>query len=260
MKSNKYNVTKRFLGALLLILIMSSVFLPKCMAYSIQEGQRVYDDANLFTSDEIHDLEKSAKAIYDKWNIDVFILTADNPDACNTDAYIDAFKVAACNDGPFVNDSVFLLINLYDRNVAISGYGTCKETIDFDHAEKIRKHITPKLSDYKWAKACDLYLSDIRKYVGKEYWYFYIFAQLGISFGLACLVVAIMAFTRGSKITTNSRTYLNTNTVNLRAQHDNYIRTVVTKRQKPKNNSNGGSGSHSSSGGGGSHSHSSGHF
>ena len=87
--------------------------------------------------------------------------------------------------------------------------------------------------------------------------YFDLWFQVVVSIVVSGIIVAIIAFSRKTPITTNSNTYLDQSKSHLRFHHDNYIRTVVTKQKKPSNNNNSSGSGHSSSGPSG-HSHSSG--
>ena len=70
------------------------------------------------------------------------------------------------------------------------------------------------------------------------------------------IAVSVMAVKSGGVMTVNADTYLDSRYSGIRARRDDYIRTSVTKRKKPKPSEGGGSsgGGQVSSGG---HSHSS---
>lgn len=225
-----------------------------CYAYSVTEETNVYDDANLLTSTEIDQLDKKIASINQKNGYDIYIVTTNDDQGYSSDLYADYFFDEGHNQKHIIGeDTVILLINMDYREVWISGYGKCEQIITDRIASTIAESITSDLSDHQYYSACNLAVKKISEYMTKDFFYFHLWFQALVAFGLGGIIVGVMAISRTTPITTNANTYLDQQHSKMRFHHDNYIRTVVTKRRKPQENHNGGS--H----GGGSHSGPSGH-
>jgi uncharacterized protein len=90
--------------------------------------------------------------------------------------------------------------------------------------------------------------------------------QLLVSLTIGGIVVGVMAFNSGGRMTTVSNTYMDQNHSGLIGRRDDYLRTTVTKVRKPTNNNQGNGGFNAggfrggTSSGGHSHSSSRGKF
>ncbi|WP_312470347.1 TPM domain-containing protein [Neobacillus sp.] len=84
-------------------------------------------------------------------------------------------------------------------------------------------------------------------------WWFQLIAAITV----AGVIVTIIAFRSGGRVTVNAQTYIDSNQSKVISQYDNFVRQTVTKQRKPSNNNThsggGGSGGGITSGG---HSHS----
>ncbi|MNW50878.1 hypothetical protein D3C74_283430 [compost metagenome] len=83
--------------------------------------------------------------------------------------------------------------------------------------------------------------------------------QLVIALVIGALVVVVMAFRSGGRVTVNNRTYEDSGDSGVIWRQDNYLRTTVTKTKIESSSSGGGGGSSGGGGGGttnGGHSHS----
>ncbi|WP_409271876.1 TPM domain-containing protein [Neobacillus sp. SCS-31] len=85
-------------------------------------------------------------------------------------------------------------------------------------------------------------------------WWF----QLIVSLIIAGVVVMIMAYGAGGRVTVNARTYMDSHRSKVVNQYDNFVRQTVTKQRKPSTNTNSGIGGGGGGGGvtRGGHSHS----
>ncbi|WP_438349837.1 TPM domain-containing protein [Paenibacillus sp. FA6] len=85
--------------------------------------------------------------------------------------------------------------------------------------------------------------------------------QLAVSLGLGGLIVGMMAYRSGGRVTVNRHTYEDASTSGILDRRDQYLRTTTTKRKIEKNNGGGsGGGGGGTTGGGHSHSGSRGSF
>jgi len=72
--------------------------------------------------------------------------------------------------------------------------------------------------------------------------FFNIWFQIICSLGVAAIIVGIMAYNSGGRITINSSTYEDRNKSRVLDKRDVFIRTTTTKRRKPTESSGGGGG------------------
>ena len=89
----------------------------------------------------------------------------------------------------------------------------------------------------------DLYFGDYYEEEKNDHFLTKLWAQIPISIGIGIVAVAIMAYNSGGKITATSRDYLDTSRPGLIGRRDIYLRTRITKRRKPKQNTSSRSGS-----------------
>lgn len=233
--------------------------------------QHVYDKANLFTSDELNDLEEQCVSYGRDAGVEIMILTHNDPDAVYAEDYIEDFE-----DQLSYADRVYLLIDMYNRDVFIEGYGKAQTYIHSKRIDEILDEITPYLSDGNYYDACLTYIEKSAAYMKDDselnYDYNYshtpqssdpdadyydetwpsqnyypkeksiitnVWFQLIISVIIGAAVVAVMAYSSGGKMTTGSSNYIDQGHSGLIGRRDDYIRTTVTRVRKPKdNNSN----------------------
>lgn len=229
-------------------------------AYTVVEGQSVYDDAGLLSPDEVDRLTNQIIEIESnsKQDLDIYLLTTNDDQGYSSDDYIDYFFKEGHNDkNIFKENSVILFINMDGREIYLSAYGDREDDFLGSPTDDVLDDVYEYISDGNYYDACRVGIDDINYYTNATPIFYHTWFQLLVALGLGAIIVAIMAVTCGTPITTNDNTYLDQQNSRLRFHHDNYIRTVVTKVKKPENNSSGGGGTHHSGGPSG-HSHSGG--
>lgn len=163
-------------------------------------------------------------------------------------------------------NTAMVVIDMYTREVIIVGFGEAEAYLNSDRIHLMINKMTPFLSDGDYNTALTKFIKLSSQYMkinpslNPDNLFLKLWFQAIISFVIGLVVVAIMAFQSGGKITVNEETYLDHNDSKILAKQDDYIRTTLTKVQKPKP-TNTGSGSGGGLGGGtssGGHSHSSG--
>ena len=260
MKISHISKIKLTVVMVVLLTCLFMLFPHTVKAYTVKENKFVYDDANLLTDAQQQALEKSIAKVNDKRNINVVILTVGESQNDNSYGYISNFiQEAVISKKLILRDSTYLYINLVDREVAVDADGIIRSEITNDVCNKIRQSITSDLTEGNYYEACMSYVKQVNKYMGNDQLFYQVWFQLAVAVVISAIIVAIMATNHGSRVSTNANTYLDASKSGLKFHHDNYIRTTVTKRPRPKNNSGGGGGGRSGGGGGG-RSHSSGHF
>lgn len=259
--------------------IAASIILLPAKAYATEaEAPRphVYDEAGLFSDYERADLEEQCITYGEDVGLEIMILTHNDPNAIYAEDYIEDFE-----DKLPVGDRVYLLIDLYNRDVFIEGYGKAETYIHSKRIDKILDEIVPDLSDGNYYAACLTYIKRSAEYMKDdselnydhnysktpqnsnpnapyydETWptdrypdyttrpasssfFTNVWVQLIISIIIGAVVVGLMAYNSGGRMTAGSSNYLDHGRSGLIGRRDDYIRTTVTRVKKPSSNNTG---------------------
>lgn len=122
--------------------------------------QHIYDKANLLSSDELSELEEQCTTYGEDAGIEIMILTHDDSSAAYAEDYIEDFE-----DQLPVGDRVYLLIDMYNRDVFIEGYGKAETYIHSKRIDVILDEIAPYLSDGYYYDACLTYIKSSAAYM-----------------------------------------------------------------------------------------------
>lgn len=244
-----------------LLFILVFIFTVLSIEVSAEtDKQRIYDDANILTDEEIVQLENIAKKYSEKKDTDFIIMTKDGSDGKDIEDVMDDFydEEALGFDKPYGNTAM-IGIDMKERDVVLMGFKKAETSLDPNRLEQIREKITPDLSDENYVNAFESFVKLSSKYmsykpgVNPENPLFNTWVQLAVAVGIGFIVVWGMARNVEPKVSTTAATYRDTERTKLLHKRDRYIRTTVTKRRKPKQNKSSGS-----SGGGGSYGRTSG--
>ncbi|RDW15909.1 TPM domain-containing protein [Oceanobacillus chungangensis] len=236
--------------------------LPSETSAALDSKQRIYDYANLLTEGEKSQLEKLASDYGAENKTDFVILTTSDTEGKDIKLYMEDFyeEQALGYDKPHGNTAIITL-DMKSGDVYLAGFYKADEYLSDSRLDQIRNMITPDLSNGDYYDAFTIFIQTSSKYMGISPWInpelfiFKLWFQILAPIALAAIIVGLMAFNSGGRVTVNERTYLNTAQVTRRK--DRYLRTTVTKTRKPSNNN--GSGRGGGGGGGrtsGGHSHS----
>lgn len=217
----------------------------------------IIDDADILTSDQEAELNSLAKKYSKERKIDILILTTIDTQGYNTMEYSDQFYNDFINDVPEYNKHcVILCIDMLQRKKSINIYQDAQKKIDTNRSQKIIDQITPDLKADRYYDAFKIYLKKVHYYSGyslnvnPDSLFLQLWFQLLLAILIGAVAVGIMIYHSGGRITTNSRTYLDSENSRLTGSYDNYIRTTVTRVKKPdSDNDNSDNGSSSSSSG-----------
>lgn len=250
------------MAALLLFVIGFALAAPvlsasAAAASAAPEKNMVYDKAKLLDQAEIAKLNELANKVAAKRETDVIILTSTNAENQDVRVKTENFydSQAPGYDKPHGN-AVILTMDMNNREVYLAGFGTALTTLDDHRLDLIRNKITPALTKGDYARAFERYINLSNKYMGYKpgvkpdnilfAWWF----QLGAALVAAIVVVSIMVFRSGGRVTVNGATYEDDATSGVLERVDQYTHTTVTKTRIPKNNggSGGGGGGRSSGG------------
>ncbi|PKR85792.1 TPM domain-containing protein [Heyndrickxia camelliae] len=256
---------KRSLLFLLTTYLLVSSFTLKTNAESINQKRYVYDEAHLLTDNEVAKLEALANEKGKDTNTAFLILTVNGIDGKGYIEYVENFydENAPGYDKPHGNTAI-LFIDMKERDVYLAGFQKAEEYLDNNRLDLIQDKITPDLSNGKYFKAFSKYIELSHEYMGYKpgvnpenilfKWWF----QLIVSIAVGAIIVTLMAYQSGGRVTVNARTYMDSNKSKVLNKRDVFIRQTVTKQRKPSNNNKSGGGggvtrggySHSGSSGG----------
>lgn len=276
------------------IMIVASVTVVHADSIVYEEGKRVYDYADLFTSYEEGKLTEYALEVEEAAKTEVYILTTKDTGGKDSMNYADDFGDNGafgyeCEYGTYI----VMLINMDEREVWISTSGKAEDyfseyriewTLDaifeylpsgdyykasYAYMDAVRDFMTdgqPSVDDeYDFPEFDDNY--DDTYYGDDDYYdddYYYHEDDNGIAemivpaFLIAAVVsgiiLAIMIGSNSTKMTAGSRTYLADEGIRLHAREDVFTHTTTVKRRIDTDSSGG-----SRSGGGSRHSGGGGH-
>jgi uncharacterized protein len=264
-------VRRKSCSKVILIFFVLSLFLPLFFNSDVAAAgtkQNIYDYADLLADEEVAELEDMANTYGAKRETSFMILTTNDTGGKDIVDYAEDFydKEAPGYDKPHGN-TVILTIDMKNRDVYLAGFYKAEEYLDNSRLDLIREKITPDLTDGNYYDAFHTFIETSSKYMGirpganPDNPLFNLWFQLLISIGVAGIVVGVMLYSSGGKITVNDRTYMDADNSQVLDRRDAYLRTTVTKQRKPSNNNNnGGGGGGGVSRGGHSHSGSRGSF
>lgn len=259
------------LTALLALFFYVAIAAPFLMniaaATSNQDKTLIYDDAHLLSQADMNELNAMANKYGAERQTDIIILTSENTE--NKDV-VDIVEDFYDKQGPGYDkahgNAVILTLDMNNRDVYIAGFGKDEEYLDDSRATKVREKITPYLSDGDYKGGFEKFIKETNRYLGfkpgvnPDNPLFNIWVQLGGALVIGALVVGVMVFRSGGRVTVDGDTYEDVGRSGVLEHEDRYIRTTVTKRKIEKNNDNSSGGGGGTSDGGYSHSGSRGSF
>ncbi|MGM9988927.1 MAG: TPM domain-containing protein [Bacillaceae bacterium] len=226
-------------------------------------GNKVYDQANLFSTSEIQQLENTIASITQTYNMDVGVVTTNNVDGKSSRDYADDFyDYNGFGVGPDF-DGLLLLINMEDREVYISTSGVAIDYFTDARIDNMLDNVYKDLGDGKYFVASSTFLNDVQDYIQagipdgqhriEELTTKDIITRIIISIvvGLAIAMLVCFIIYRRYKNPKAfvAENYLDRNSLQITAQKDEFIRTYTTKTKIEKPKDNGGSTTHTSSSG-----------
>ena len=273
---------RKLMKKISLLMMLLVTFLSVCgYAYSTNH-QKVYDEAGLFTKDEIESIEEMAKKYGDEVQMDLVIYTVD------TDKNKSAMQIA---DDFYDNNNFgyedcdgsggLLLIDMYQREIYISFAGLGEAYVDeyteddildvlqedahdgeyYDAAVHFIKLVNEAAKDFR---SDDDYKEVLENWYNDEYSsyddiaamvkpkepnFFTTFKNplvtLGIAGAIALIVVLIMLYQSKTRMTVGSRTYLAENSLSFPIRSDRFVNKTTTSRTIQTSSSSSGGSSHS---------------
>lgn len=258
---------RKYSAALALLCLLVVLFGPMQVSYAAEVKTLIYDEAGLLTESEIQELNALANQYGAERETDFIIWTSKNEENIDVKIMTQNFydDRAPGYDKPHGN-AVILTLDMRNRDFYLAGFYKAEEYLDDGRLDQINNKITPDLANGDYALAFERYITTAHKYmsfkpgVNPENILFNGWFQLAVSLGIGGLIVGIMAYRSGGRVTVNQKTYEDASTSGILNRRDQYIRTTTTKRKIEKNNGGGSGGGGGRTGGGHSHSGSRGSF
>lgn len=281
----------------LMTMLLMLPWAKPALAEGFDRNQYIYDNAHLLTAEENAELQNLAAQLGEEWETAFIIITINGTDGKPLVQYVEDFydDNAPGYDQPHGNTAI-LAIDMKERDIYLAGFKKAEQYLDDSRLNQIRDMITPDLSSGQYYQAFTGFLNESAQSMsiepsgnsgggysdsgsgGSENYYnnpdsynghkagmnpenifFQWWFQLIASVIVALIVVSVMVFRSGGRVTVNARTYMDEGHSGILNKYDHFVRQTVTKVRKPSNNTRSGGGG-GVSGGGHSHSGSSGKF
>lgn len=247
---------------ILLMITLVAPLIPMSSASAAENKNLIYDEANLLSEQDKVELNALANQYGAERQTDFVIYTSNNEEH-KSDILLtqDFYDERAPGYDKAHGNTVMLTLDMYNRDVYVAGFYKGEEYVDNSRTKKITAKIAPDLTDGNYRMAFEKFLNLSYEYMGlkpgvnPDNILFNTWFQLAVSVAIGGIVVGVMTYRSGGRVTVNRATYEDSSNSSVIDRQDRYIRTTVTKRKIEKNNNNGGGG-----GGGGTtrggHSHS----
>lgn len=263
-------------GAILAaLLILFAVFLAVPWGVQAKEAggteskKLIYDEAGLLNQEAYDELNAMANRYGAQRETDIIIYTSKNVQNADVMKMTEDFydEKAPGYDKAHGN-AVILTVDMKNREVYLAGFYKAEQYLDDERLDKIRAKLSPDLTNGDYKLAFQKYIQNVHRYMGyrpgvnPDNIFYNIWFQLIVSLGIGGIIVGIMAYHSGGRVTVHQKTYEDAGTSGVLEHRDQYIRTTTTRQKIQKNNGggSGGGGGGGISGGGHSHSGSRGSF
>jgi uncharacterized protein len=130
---------------------------------SAESNQHIYDKAGLLSTSDLSKLEDMCIEYGDEADIEIIILTHKDGNAPDGDYYIEDFY-----DTMLPRDSAILLVDMYNRDVIIHGYGEAETYIHSKRIDNIITEISPYLTNGDYYTAFEIFIKSSAEYMVDE--------------------------------------------------------------------------------------------
>lgn len=280
MNLNKNRMQMKKWPCCLLACLMFILYMCPAIAYAQANaagGQRIFDDAGLFTDAEEAELQTLCTEKIAEGRLDIVVVTTESTGSKSAMAYADDFydENGFGYDG---NTGVLLLIDMGEREIWISTTGEAESYFTDRRLDTLLDTVADALADGEYAYGARQFIEKSASYMysepdeeEQESWngnYRQDYAEksgshtpaasnflqcLMISFVTGGLFVLILYIKQRGSTQTNAHTYLKENRYEIAGRQDLFTHTTTVRRQIQSGNSNtrssGSRGGHVSSGG-----------
>lgn len=162
-------MVKKALKSKYLFIFFLSILLMLNITIIKSSHPSVYDQALIFTQDEKSQLEKQAKIIFDKYNMDVVIVSSDDTGSKSSQVYADDFYDDNNLGQNSSKDGLLLLIDLDNREVYISTSGKALNYFSDQRLDNIINQILENgMIDGDYYQASMTFLNSTNDYLSKD--------------------------------------------------------------------------------------------
>lgn len=275
-RTQRHSINKKIYPLILLLIVLTTLLSFSSIANAATDENitRIYDYAYTLSNSEKEDLEKLAESYYQKTGNNYLIVTTKTrreydythssfpEEDCElySEAFYDSFIELY---GDNYKNCTILTVDLTStsssnhRYAEISGQGNLKIKINNERCIKAFSKIKSSLHDSDYAKAYTKYMKVVNQYqkinpnMNPDNLLLKSWFQLLISIIVGALIIGMMIYHSGGKMTANGQTYLNRERSKILRKDDYYIRTHTTRTKRETSSSDSNVGGSSSSGGGG---------
>ncbi len=225
---------------------------------------RVVDELGLLSEQERAELTKQAKAISDKYGIDVVIVTSENTSSFYDSEYIERYY--ECKGYGFGENYDGIMLSLlrgryYSTYFYIDGFGKGAEKLTYVNDERLESKASTKYYNSDAYACFRQALKDVKHMertglVSRPWGYWGLMTILGALFGALFGGISLSGAKRKMAVPRIKQTagdYLDRNNLQIDAVQDQFLNSTTTRKYSPVERSSGGG----SSGGGGGSSYSS---
>lgn len=237
-------------------------------------NQNVYDDAKLFTSEDVQKFEKQIKDIKEQYKSEIVIVTTNSTNGKSPEAFADNFYEQGGFGVGDTHDGMLFLIDMGNRNYHVSTTGNTIAVISNKRMQRLKENIEEDLRNNDNLGAVNTFFETATSYLkeGTPKGYVYnkqtgkvdkqkYLSPVKIIIALVSGIAASIAFYFSVhskyklKRSSYSYPYSSMSTVDITQADAVKIADFVTTRHipKPSNNDNGGGSSTHMGGGGTSH-------
>lgn len=263
---------KRLLALLFALTLCAALTIP---AFAYGNVGQLYDNEELFASDEAAELSSALDSTTQKYELDISIVTTASLNGKTAEEFADDFfdeNNLGYGEG---GDGVLLMISATERywHISTHGYGIYAFTDDI--IEEMGDDMLPYLSDGDWYGACLSFISDCGYYISaalgegnredfneddyyEEYYYDYnsgeyvpyenddgnsVFVNIVIALVIGVVVALIVTLSMKSKMKSvgpqrAARGYVRDGSFELTENRDLYLYCTVTRTPIPRSDDN----------------------
>ncbi len=217
--------------------------------------QKVYDNAQLLSSDEEAKLQSLCLEYIAKTESDIVVVTTNTLDGKSVVAYADDyFDYNGFGYNKEMGDGIILVIDMEDRELAISTSGKLVSMLSENQTDSMVSEVASYLTDGDYYAGCQTFVESFyQEYnysldAGKRERMMTTLIEVLISLVVGGIITGVIYSGHSTKMTVNGYTYAKNHKCDIRRQSDIYTNTTRTVRTIDNGGSSGG-GSHVGSSG-----------
>ena len=238
------------LRTLICFVLAPALFLFTLASTAVEaRAQRVYDQAGLFSNQEVLQLEEKIEGLVAELQLDIVLVTTNDAEGKTARAYADDFYDFNGFGLGSDYDGLLYLIDMDNREAYISTAGAAIDYFSDARIETMLDQIEPYLIDADFYRSGLVFLGDVSKYVSSgipEGQHRVDESEIGmwgrlkrslsftpvyiiISMLIAAIAVGVMAAMNRGTVKTTAVTYLDKNSTDLIRSEDKLVNTHVSK-------------------------------